>query len=82
MPSYDYFCESNGRTVEVRHSMRELLGNWGELCARAGIQVGDTPIDRPVTRLVAGGQLLGMKKAEAGGGGVKVHGCATGCGCH
>ena len=58
MPTYDYSCESNGRVVEVRHRMSESLSNWGELCARAGIEVGDTPPDSPVQRLATGGQVV------------------------
>ena len=38
MPTYDYFCETNGRKVEVRHRMSEEIHNWGELCAMARIE--------------------------------------------
>ncbi len=58
MPSYDYHCESNGRTVEVKHGMNELLATWGELCGRAGIEPGDTPENAPVQRLISGGQYV------------------------
>ena len=50
MPSYDYLCESNGRIVEVSHKMTERLATWGDLCARAGLDRGDTPANSPVTR--------------------------------
>ena len=36
MPTYDYYCPANARTLEVRHSMSEKLSTWGELRARAG----------------------------------------------
>lgn len=58
MPSYDYHCTANGRTVEVRHSMNESLHTWAEVCARAGIDPGDTPGDTLVERLISGGQLV------------------------
>ncbi len=58
MPSYDYHCETNGRTVEVRHSIKEKLANWGEVCARAGIDLGDAAADTPVQRLITGGGVI------------------------
>ncbi len=58
MPSYDYHCTSNGRTVEVRHSMSESLSTWAEVCARAGVEPGDTPGEAPVERLISGGQYV------------------------
>jgi hypothetical protein len=58
MPTYDYFCETNGRKVEVRHSMSEELKNWGELCEKAQIEAGDTPEDSPVKRLISGGAVI------------------------
>jgi len=36
MPTYEYRCETNGRTLEVSHSMRETIATWGELCDRVG----------------------------------------------
>ncbi len=54
MPNYDYYCESNGRTVEVSHRMAESLGTWGELCERAGLEPGKTPRSAPVRRLISG----------------------------
>ncbi len=58
MPTYDYHCSSNNRTVEVRHRMSERVRNWGELCALAGIESGDTPADAPVQKLANGGQVV------------------------
>jgi len=55
MAVYDYHCQANQRTVEVHHAMSERLQTWGELCERAGIDPGDTPLDAPVTRLITGG---------------------------
>lgn len=58
MPTYDYACEANGRVVEVRHRMSERLQTWGELCERAAVEPGDTPLDAPVARLATGGQVV------------------------
>lgn len=58
MPSYDYRCVTNGRIVEVKHSMSDKLKTWGELCSHAGIEMGDTPADSPVERLITGGQFI------------------------
>jgi hypothetical protein len=58
MPSYDYRCATNDRVVEVRHSISEKLSTWGEVCAKAGIQPGDTPGDAPVDRLISGGGIV------------------------
>lgn len=52
MPFYDYFCESNGRTVEVFHAMSVKLSAWGEVCRYAGIDTGPTPADAPVIRML------------------------------
>lgn len=82
MPSYDYLCSTNGRVVEVRHSMSEKLENWGEVCDKAGIELGDTAADAPVKRLITGGSVvsssaLSNPDAPACGSG----GCAGGmCG--
>ena len=58
MPTYDYYCENNGKTVEVSHRMSERMGSWGELCERAGIEPGDTPEDTPVRKLISGGAVI------------------------
>jgi len=58
MPTYDYRCDANGKVLEVKHSMNSEINNWGELCALAGIDVGDTPADSPVKRLPTGGNVI------------------------
>lgn len=58
MPTYDYLCEANGRVVEVSHRMSESLATWGELCALAGVNPGDTPATAPVRRLITGGAVV------------------------
>jgi hypothetical protein len=58
MPTYDYRCEANGLTVEVKHRISEEVYTWGELCSLAGIDTGDTAANAPVRRLATGGQVV------------------------
>lgn len=58
MPTYDYRCEFNGQIIEVKHRMHERASTWGELCAIAGIDAGDTPLDSSVEKLITGGQVV------------------------
>ena len=58
MPSYDYRCEQNGQVVEVVHKMSEKLSTWGEVCEKAGMELGDTPAETPVVRLITGGNVI------------------------
>lgn len=82
MPTYDYSCEQNARVVEVEHRMTESVATWGELCVRAGIDVGDTDPAAPVTRVISGGLLALPKRSgspappKEGGG----HTCGGCCG--
>ena len=82
MPSYDYRCEQNGQVVEVVHKMSEKLTTWGEVCEKANLELGDTPADTPVVRLITGGNVISSSalsnpEAPACGAG----GCAGGmCG--
>ena len=52
MPLYDYFCEANGRTVEVSHPVDADLRIWGEVCYVAQIPLGDTNPVAPVRRVL------------------------------
>ena len=52
MPVYEYYCSANGKSVETLHSMKESISTWGELCDKAKIEIGDTPPDAKVERLV------------------------------
>lgn len=52
MPVYDYFCEANGRTVEVSHPVDADLRIWGEVCYVAQIPLGDTDPAAPVRRVI------------------------------
>lgn len=51
MPIYVYECSENGCRVELLHPMGETFSTWGQLCARAGRDLGSTPPDSPVCRV-------------------------------
>ena len=53
MPAYDYFCEANGRTVEVTHTNSATLKTWGEVCYVAQIPLGDTDPMAPVQKVIS-----------------------------
>ena len=55
MPRYDYTCPDNGLTIEVTHGMSEHVETWGALCAKAGIQVRETPPETPVVKELSTG---------------------------
>ncbi len=83
MPHYDYTCPTNGETVEVYHSMSEMLKTWGELCQKAERELGKTPADAPIERVMSGGIAMisgkgapSMSLPVSGG-----HTCCGG-GCH
>lgn len=52
MPNYDYYCEDNGRTVQVNHTIDAELRTWGEVCYVAQIALGDTDPMSPVKKLI------------------------------
>jgi predicted nucleic acid-binding Zn ribbon protein len=58
MPTYDYLCPDNGTKVEVSHKIDELLTSWGELCEKAHIELGDTPSDAPVRKLITSAAVV------------------------
>jgi hypothetical protein len=58
MPTYEYHCPANGKTIEVWHRMNHSVVSWGELCELASIDPGETQASSPVNRLISGGQLL------------------------
>jgi putative FmdB family regulatory protein len=66
MPTYDYRCEENGKTVEVMHRMSEKISTWGELCQKAGIDTGDTAPETPVMKLATGGNLISSENRGSG----------------
>ena len=86
MPTYDYFCPGNGKTLEVFHGIFRKLETWGELCEMAGEGLGETAAETPIERLLGTGTLIDSSSSRkppdpgppSGGG------CARpgGCGCH
>jgi predicted nucleic acid-binding Zn ribbon protein len=50
MPTYEYVCEDNGRTVVVRHGMQVVIRYWGELCYAAQVPLGTTAFEAPVRK--------------------------------
>ena len=79
VPHYDYRCPANGRTLEVRHSMRESVSSWGELCRLAGADPGDTPARSPVERVISVPAVPTRPGDPVGGGGCcGVPGCGPG----
>ena len=76
MPYYEYHCTTNGQTIEVRHSMSERLETWGELVASAGVDVGTTPAEAPIAKLLSAPVPL-----KGSGGNADFQGCGSGCAC-
>ncbi len=81
MPTYEYRCPANGKTVEVSHAMADQVRTWGELCRRVGMDPGSTPADAPVEKAVTLGFARSGKSSPTTGG--KDGGaCGPSCGCH
>jgi hypothetical protein len=51
MPVYEYLCEANGQTVRVKHPMKHIIRNWGELCYAAQLPLGDVDFEAPVRKV-------------------------------
>ena len=79
MPNYDYRCDLNGRTVEVSHPMSDSVSTWGELCALADIDNGETPADSPVHKIISGGFIAtGASSAPAASHTCAAPSCCSG----
>ena len=52
MARYDYYCDANGQTVEVVHSIYALVSSWGDLCQLASIGLGETDEEAPVRNII------------------------------
>ena len=65
MPTYEYFCEANGQTIEVSHRMSERLTSWGELCQRSGTDPGRTAGPTPIRRLISASAVLSGKGSSS-----------------
>jgi hypothetical protein len=79
MPRYEYRCPSNQQLVEVEHPMADQIQTWGELCARAAIDPGDTPAAEPVEKVISLCSVSAGRAAPKSTG----HCCRPGgCCCH
>ncbi|TAE15786.1 MAG: zinc ribbon domain-containing protein [Oscillatoriales cyanobacterium] len=58
MPVYDYFCPTNNQQLEVSHSMNLEVSTWAQLCELAKCELGDTPGDTPVRRMLSAPRLM------------------------
>ncbi|MGB0543453.1 MAG: zinc ribbon domain-containing protein [Longimicrobiales bacterium] len=74
MPYYEYMCTANGQTIEVRHGMSEELTTWGQVADRAAVDVGDTPANAPVQRIMSA--PVPVTTRDPG-----FQGCSGGCAC-
>ena len=80
MAIYEYRCEANGRTVEVRHGMNEQLRTWGELADMAELDRDGTPTDAPIERLMSAGvSMTGGSSSTPGPQSGPP--CGSACGC-
>lgn len=52
MPAYDYYCKTNGQTIEVNHPIGAALSTWLELCYVTGHPLGDTDPLAPVHKVM------------------------------
>lgn len=85
MPTYDYQCAANGVVYEVKHGINHRVSTWSELCELAGRDLGDTPADAPVNKLISASAVhtptIGeWKKTKPAASGGHVHSSACGCG--
>lgn len=65
MPTYQYYCTANQRTLDVMHRMSETVETWGDLCQLADQDQGDTPAHVPVEKLLGTGMVLAKKPTAA-----------------
>lgn len=79
MPIYEYRCDANDTTLEVTHAMSVTVSTWGELCDVAGVELGETPGDAPVEKLISMPIAHGSDTPR--GNPIPPGGCGAGCGC-
>ena len=81
MPTYEYYCPANHKTLEVMHSMSVSVTTWGELCELADTKPGKTATSEPVEKLLSAGMVISSQKdappMDCGNPG----GCCGGGGC-
>lgn len=62
MPTYEYYCPSNHKTVEVMHAMSHTVQTWAELCELAELPTGQTLGEAPVEKLLSAGMVIASQK--------------------
>ena len=62
MPAYDYYCETNGKTVEVTHPAGKKLRFWAEVCYYAQIRLGDTDPEAAVKMVISRAPSVSIPK--------------------
>jgi predicted nucleic acid-binding Zn ribbon protein len=62
MPTYEYYCPANHKTVEVMHGMSRTVATWAELCELADQPTGQTAGDTPVEKLLSAGMVISSHK--------------------
>ncbi|MGB1125483.1 MAG: zinc ribbon domain-containing protein [Phycisphaeraceae bacterium] len=62
MPTYEYYCPANQKTLEVMHSMSRSVSTWGELCELADAKPGKTAPNEPVEKLLSAGMVISSDK--------------------
>ncbi|MEM6257164.1 MAG: zinc ribbon domain-containing protein [Planctomycetota bacterium] len=79
MPTYEYYCPANRKTLEVMHPMSRTVLTWGELCELADAKPGKTEASEPVEKLLSAGMVIsGDKQApEMGGSCCGAGGCGS-----
>ena len=58
MPLYKYLCPDNGVQVEVSHPSEVSLVNWGQLCFVGQLEMGETPFEAPVEKVLVPAQIF------------------------
>lgn len=77
MPTYDYHCAVNDRTVQVIHRMTHDVTTWAELCALARIEPGETPANSPVAKVHLGTARLHRQNLGSDSTGASAFGART-----
>jgi|TARA_B100000959_G_scaffold259347_1_gene294933 hypothetical protein len=65
MPRYDYYCDANGQSVEVKHGISVKIENWGQLCEQAGTDPGDTMLDSIVRKIITVAPMSNTPKGDS-----------------
>ncbi|BBM83026.1 zinc ribbon domain-containing protein [Candidatus Uabimicrobium amorphum] len=81
MPLYEYYCEENEKTIEVRHGMSETVDTWKKLCDLASMELGETPGEAVVKRVISGGMSLPRRKVGEAKAPAVSGGHTGGCSC-